>query len=53
MEEVIRVTRDNLRRGYLLKPDALRTIAEALESEVGRGSKHLFDLDRDWDFRRD
>ena len=53
VEEVVRVTRDNLRRGYLLKPDALRTIAEALESEVGRGSKHLFDLDRDWDFRRD
>src|SRR5499426_551413 len=56
VEEVVRVTRENLRRGYLLKPDALRTIAEALESEVGRGSKgtkHGFDFDGDRDFGRD
>ena len=56
MDEVIRVTHDNLRHSYLLKPDALRTVAEALESEVGRGSKgtkHGFDFDGDRDFGRD
>jgi hypothetical protein len=56
VEEVIRATRNNLRGGYLLKPDALRTIAEALESKVGRdskGSEHHFDFDFDRDFGRD
>jgi hypothetical protein len=45
LEEVVRVTRHNLREGYILKPDAARTIAEAMEADVGRGPKHRFDLD--------
>jgi len=45
LEEVVRVTRENLRHGYILKPDALRTIAEAMTAEVGRGPKHRFDFD--------
>jgi hypothetical protein len=56
VEDVVRVTRENLRSGYILKPDALRTIADALESEVGRGisgRKHHFDFDFDRDFGRE
>ena len=53
LEKVVRVTRDNLRKGYILKPDALRTITEAMAADVGRGSKQRFDFDRDRDFGRD
>ena len=45
LEDVVRVTRDNLRRGYILKPDALQTIQEAMAADVGRGPKHRFDFD--------
>lgn len=53
LEDVVRVTRDNLRKGYILKPDALRTISEATAADVGRGGKHRFDFGRDHDFGRD
>jgi hypothetical protein len=50
LSQVVSVTRHNLHRGYILKPDALRTIAEAMEAEVGRGGRQRFDFDRDRDF---
>jgi hypothetical protein len=53
LEDVVRATRHNLKRGYILKPDALRTISEAMAADVGRGSKQRFDFDRDHDFGRD
>ena len=52
-ERVIRVERDNLRRGFILKEDAVRTIAEAMQSDVGGGAKPHFDFDGDRDFGRD
>lgn len=39
LSEVIRVTRQNLRKGYLLLPDAQATVAEALQSGVGRSGR--------------
>jgi hypothetical protein len=53
LEQVVRVTRDNLRRGYLLKEDAVRTINEAMEVEIPRGGKQRFDTEKDRDFARD
>jgi hypothetical protein len=35
VNDVIRVTNDNVRKGYLLEPDAQRTIDEALATSVG------------------
>jgi hypothetical protein len=53
LADVVRVTRHNLHKGYILKPDALRTIAEAMEVDIGRSDKHRFDFDHDRDFGRD
>ena len=53
LNQVVRVTKHNLRNGYILKPDAVRTIEEAMATEVGRGAKQRFDFGRDRDFDRD
>jgi Alpha/beta hydrolase domain len=53
LDQVVRVTRDNLRRGFILKDDAVRTIVEAMQTEVGDHGKAHFDIDRDRDFGRD
>jgi hypothetical protein len=53
VEEVVRVTRSNLKKGFILKPDAQATISEALESRVGRSGRASFDWDHDPDFRDD
>jgi len=53
LDQVVRVTRDNLRRGFILKEDAVRTIVEAMQTEVGDHGKAHFDFDRDRDFGRD
>jgi hypothetical protein len=58
IDAVARVTRDNVRNGFLLAPDALRTIQDALASSVGAGKndhdddRDRFELDRDADFHR-
>jgi len=53
LDQVVRVTRDNLRRGFILKDDAVHTIVEAMQAEVGDHGKAHFDFDRDRDFGRD
>lgn len=53
LDRVVDVTRENLRRGFILKGDAVRTIAEAMQNDVGGGAKPHFDLDRDRDFGHD
>jgi hypothetical protein len=54
VDQVVRVTRDNLRRGYMLKPDAQATIGQALETRVGKGGvRARFDWDNDPDFGND
>ena len=53
VDAVARVTRDNVRNGFLLPADALQTIQDALASGVG-GAKNDRDDDRDrFDFERD
>lgn len=50
VNNVARVTAQNLRRGYILEPDASQTVEEAIESRVGRtGPRHRRHLPR-WDF---
>jgi len=39
LDQVFRVTGDNLRKGYILAPDAAQTLRDAMETEVG-GSQH-------------
>ena len=53
LNQVVRVTKQNLKNGYILKSDAIRTIEEAMATEVGRGAKQRFDFGRDRDFDRD
>jgi hypothetical protein len=53
VDQVVRVTRENLRRGFILKPDAQATISEALESHIGRGGRVSFNWDNDPDFGDD
>ena len=53
LNEVVGVTKHNLKSGYILKPDAVRTIEQAEATDVGRGPKQHFDFDRDRDFDRD
>jgi len=52
LEDVVRVTRNNLKKGFILKPDAVATIEEALASRVGEQPRARFDWDRDHDFNR-
>lgn len=53
VDAVARVTRDNVRSGFLLPADALQTIRDALGTSVGSG-KDDRDDDHDWlDFGRD
>jgi hypothetical protein len=51
IDQVTHVTRGNLRQGFILKPDALATIDEALEFRFGKSGHGHFDWDRDPDFR--
>jgi hypothetical protein len=53
LSEVVRVTRHNLRSGFILNEDAVRTIVQAMQTDLGDGGKSHFDFDRDRDFRRD
>lgn len=53
VDQVVRVTRDNLKRGFILKPDAQKTISDALEVGFGRGGRKHFDWDNDPDFGDD
>jgi len=48
--KVMEVTRENLRRGFMLKPDARATIREAMELNIGRSPRVTFDLNTDPDF---
>jgi hypothetical protein len=48
--EVVRVTRENYRHGYILKPDAIATIRQAMETNIGKGARSTFDLESDPDF---
>src|SRR5262249_20834276 len=43
VDEVTRVTRENLRRGFILQPDAQATIREAAPAGVGRDARARFD----------
>ena len=53
IDAVARVTRDNVRDGFLLPADALQTIRDALATSVGGGKSDRED-DHDWlDFGRD
>ncbi len=58
VDTVARVTRDNVRKGFLLAPDALQTIQDALATGFGSGKndrdddRDRLDLERDPDFHR-
>jgi hypothetical protein len=47
LDAVERVTRENVRRGFLLKPDAEATLAEARRSSVGKDHRSSDDDDDD------
>ena len=57
VDAVARVTRDNVRNGFLLPPDALQTIEDAISSSVGAGkndrddARDRLDLESDPEFR--
>jgi len=57
VDAVARVTFDNVRKGFLLPPDALRTIEDAISSNVGAGknpwddARDRLDLESDPEFR--
>ncbi len=54
VEDVVRVTRNNLKRGFITKPDAVATVVEALATRVGdQGRRAWFDWQHDHDFRHD
>jgi hypothetical protein len=49
VDSVMRVTSQNLRRGYLLERDAAETVLEALESRVGGKGPRSHRNSRKWD----
>ena len=55
VEDVVRVTRNNLKRGFITKADAVVTVVEALANRVGdQGRRARFDWwEHDRDFRHD
>jgi len=54
VEDVVRVTRNNLKRGFITKADAVVTVVEALANRVGdQGRRARFDWEHDRDFRQD
>jgi hypothetical protein len=53
VDDVVRTTRANLKKGFILKPDAQATISDAIESRVGKAGRANFDWDHDPDFNDD